>query len=135
VPREIIASMALRGALAGARLRTRFADDGQWNRFRWLRLRTAMSNMETLRASTRERRGFYEDAFSREAWVDKQEADFSDKPATMAISWYRPNPGFWPQASELLNAFTNGYRPAEDQNIMTDGAPLPQPVIRQVPRE
>jgi hypothetical protein len=53
MPREIIASMALRGALAGARLRTRFVNAGQWDRFRWLRLRTAMSDLEQLRDSTR----------------------------------------------------------------------------------
>jgi hypothetical protein len=136
MPREIIASMALRGALAGARLRTRFVDEGQWNRFRWLRLRTALSNIEKQRASTQERQGFYEDAFSGESWVDKQETDFSDKPANMTISWYRPYSGFWPRADQLLNAFAAGYQPTEDaENIMTYGTPRPQPVIRQVPRE
>ena len=54
--------------------------------------RTAVSNIEKLRANTHERRGFYEDAFSGESWVDIQEADFSDKPANLAISWYRPYP-------------------------------------------
>ena len=136
MPREIIASMALRGALAGARLRTRFVDEGQWNRFRWLRLRTAVSNIERLRASTQERRGFYEDAFAAESWVDKQETDFSDKPANLAISWYRPYSGFWPGADHLLNAFADGYRPTDDaENVMTYGTPTPLPVIRQVPRE
>jgi len=137
MPREIIASLALRGVLAGARLRTRFADEGQWNRFRWLRLRTAVSNIEKLRASTQERRGFYADAFAAESWVDKQETDFSDKPAEMAISWYRPDSGFWPTADQLLNAFAGGYLPpTEDaENVMTSGTPRPQPVIRQVPRE
>jgi predicted acylesterase/phospholipase RssA len=136
MPREIIASLALRGALAGARLRTRFADEGQWNRFRWLRLRTAMSNLENLRAGIQERRGFYEDAFSGESWVDKQEVDFADKPANMTFSWYRPYSGFWPKAARLLETFADGYRPAEDEeNVMTYQTPRPQPVIRQVPRE
>jgi predicted acylesterase/phospholipase RssA len=136
MPREIIASLALRGAMAGARLRTRFADEGQWNRFRWLRLRTAMSNMEKLRVSIAERRGFYEDAFSGESWVDTQEADFSDKPSNMTFSWYRPYSGFWPKAARLLETFADGYQPDEDQeNVMTYGTPIPQPVIRQVPRE
>lgn len=136
MPREIIASMALRGALAGARLRTRFVDEGQWNRFRWLRLRTAVSNIEKLRDNTHERRGFYDDAFSGESWVDIQEADFSDKPESMAISWYRPYSGFWPRAARLLNTFADGYQVAEDmENVMTYGTPRPQPVIRQVPRE
>jgi hypothetical protein len=136
MPREIIASMALRGALAGARLRTRFASDAQWNRFRWLRLRTAISNMEKLRGSTLERRGFYADTFSGEAWLEQQQADFGEKPSTMQIPWYPPYPGFWPKAARLLNCFADGYRPSEDkENVMTYGAPEPQPVIRQVPRE
>ena len=54
--------------------------DDQWDRFRWLRLRTAVSNIEKLRANTHERRGFYDDAFSAEEWLDKQ-VDFSDKPS------------------------------------------------------
>jgi hypothetical protein len=95
-----------------------------------------VSNFEQLRASTQERRGFYEDAFSAESWIDKQETDFSDKPANMAISWYRPYSGFWPRATQLLNNFADGYRPTEDaENVMTFGTPRPQPVIRQVPRE
>ncbi|HET8916002.1 MAG TPA: hypothetical protein VFM91_09875, partial [Propionibacteriaceae bacterium] len=136
MPREIVASLALRGALAGARLRTRFCNENQWNRFRWLRLRTAVSNIERLRASTEERRGFYEDAFSAESWLDKEETGFSGKPANLEISWYRPHSGFWPRAGRLLNAFADGYRPTEDaENVMTFGTPRPQPVIRQVPRE
>ena len=35
---ETIASMALRGVVAGARLRARYDDRPQWDRFRWLRL-------------------------------------------------------------------------------------------------
>ena len=60
--------------LAGARLRTRFVNDGQWDRFRWLRLRTAMSDLEQLRDSTHERRGFYADALWRKAWLDQEES-------------------------------------------------------------
>jgi hypothetical protein len=136
MPREIIASMALRGALAGARLRTRFVNAGQWDRFRWLRLRTAMSDLEQLRDSTHARRGFYADALSGEAWLDHEEADFGEKPSRMAISWYRPYPGFWPKAARLLNTFADSYRPNEDEeDVLTYGVPHPQPVIRQVPRE
>ena len=95
-----------------------------------------MSNMEKLRVSIAERRGFYEDAFSGESWVDTQEADFSDKPSNMTFSWYRPYSGFWPKAARLLETFADGYQPDEDQeNVMTYGTPIPQPVIRQVPRE
>ena len=136
MPREIIASLALRGALAGARLRTRFSDESQWNRFRWLRLRNAMSNLETLRATTFERRGFYRDALSGEAWLDEQEADFRERSSTLPIPWYPPYSAFWPKAARLLNTFADGYRPAGDpENVMTCGVPTPQPVLRQVPRE
>jgi predicted acylesterase/phospholipase RssA len=136
MPREIIASMALRGALAGARLRTRFANESEWDRFRWLRLRTALSNMEKLRASTHERRGFYADALATECWLDDLETRFSDKPADKDLLWYAPYEGFWPKAARLLNTFADSYRPAEDpENVMTGGTPRPEPVIRQVPRE
>jgi predicted acylesterase/phospholipase RssA len=136
MPREIIASMALRGALAGARLRTRFANDAEWDRFRWLRLRTALSNMEKLRASTDERRGFYADALETERWLNELKDKFSDNPADKKIRWYRPYEGFWPKAAQLLDTFARSYRPDEDpKNVMTCGTPRPEPVIRQVPRE
>jgi predicted acylesterase/phospholipase RssA len=136
MPREIIASLALRGALAGARLRTRFSDDNQWDRFRWLRLRTALSNLETLRNSTYEHRGFYADALLTPAWLDDLKAKFGEQPSTERIRWYRPYPVFWPKAARLLNTFADGYRPSDDpENVMTYRTPQPQPVIRQVPRE
>jgi hypothetical protein len=78
----------------------------------------------------------YQDAFSGELWLDTQAADFSDKPANTTISWYEPWVGFWPKAARLLNTFADAYRPAEDErNVMTSNTPVPQPVIRQVPRE
>ena len=134
--RELIASMALRGALAGARLRTRFADASQWNRFRWLRLRIAVGNIERLRALTGERRGFYADAFSGPAWLDEQQRTFTERPAAGDVPWYRPVDGFWPEASDLLAAMVAGYRPEPGQpNVMTTGVPEPEPELRQVPRE
>jgi predicted acylesterase/phospholipase RssA len=135
MPREIIASLALRGALAGARLRTRFHDDGQWNRFRWLRLRTAMSNIEKMRADIQARRGFYEDAFDGQRWLSNQETSFYEKPAR-PICWYSPYQGFWPKAARLLNTFADAYRPEPGkENAMTYKTPTPHPVIRQVPRD
>jgi hypothetical protein len=95
-----------------------------------------MSNVETLRAVTFERRGFYKDALAGEAWLDEQETNFCEKPSTLAIPWYPPSSGFWPKAARFLNTFADGYRPEEDsENVMTSGVPVPQPVIRQVPRE
>jgi hypothetical protein len=136
MPRQIIASLALRGALAGARLRTRFRDESQWDRFRWLRLRTALSNLEELRGSTFSRRGFYADALAGQEWLDGLEASFSEKPTTMPIRWNRAYPTFWPKAARFLNTFADGYRPSGDpKNVMTFRAPTPEPLIRQVPRE
>jgi len=136
MPRQIIASLALRGALAGARLRTRFTDESQWDRFRWLRLRTALSNLEALRGSTFERRGFYADALARQGWLDDLEASFAEKPTTMSIPWSPPYPTFWPKAARFLNTFADAYRSSDDpKNVMTFRASRPEPVIRQVPRE
>ena len=134
--RATIASLAVRGAFAGARLRTRFTNDGQWSRFRWLRLRVAMNNIENLRANTNERRGFYQDALSRESWLGEQEDLFPDTPVTGPIRWYQPLLGFWPKAARLLNTFADAYRPpdVQEENVMTSEMPEPYPVIRQVPR-
>jgi predicted acylesterase/phospholipase RssA len=41
MPHDCIATLALRGAVGGARLRRRFAAQGQWQRHQWLRLRVA----------------------------------------------------------------------------------------------
>jgi len=136
MPREIIASLALRGALAGARLRTRFSNDKQWDRFRWLRLRTALSNLEQLRGSTFQRRGFYADVLGAETWLDTEEAEFCQQPYEILIDWYRPYHGFWPKAARLLNTFADAYRPSDDRvDVMTYRAPHPEPVLRQVPKE
>ncbi|HXD27002.1 MAG TPA: hypothetical protein VN609_13795, partial [Propionibacteriaceae bacterium] len=115
---------------------TRFVDDKQWDRFRWLRLRTALSNLETLRGGTYERRGFYADTLARQEWLDDMEESFSETPTTMPIPWNRPYPTFWPKAARFLNTFADGYRPSDDpKNVMTSRAPMPEPVIRQVPQE
>jgi predicted acylesterase/phospholipase RssA len=48
MPRDCVAALALRGAVAGARLRRRFASDGQWQRHQWLRLRGSLKNLAEL---------------------------------------------------------------------------------------
>ena len=134
--RERIASLALRGALAGARLRVRFTDRAQWDRFRWLRLRIAVGNVERLRELTGERRGFYADAFSGPAWLDEQQRAFTERPAAGDVPWYRPLPGFWPEASDLFDRFVAAHRPTPGEpNTLTTGVPTPEPELRQVPRE
>lgn len=48
MPRDRIAALALRGAVAGARLRRRFASEAQWQRHQWLRLRVGLNNLSDL---------------------------------------------------------------------------------------
>jgi hypothetical protein len=45
---EDVAALALRGAVAGARLRRRFASEAQWQRHQWLRLRGGLKNLADL---------------------------------------------------------------------------------------
>jgi predicted acylesterase/phospholipase RssA len=136
MPREVIAALAVRGAFAGARLRTRFRNKAHWNRFRWLRLRTAMNNLEKLRADTHDRRRFYEEALTGNLWLDRLEQHFCDKPPIGPTKWYEPRPGFWPEAARLVNALADAYGAPDDyeQNVMTHHTPEPYPLFRQVPR-
>lgn len=53
MPRDRIAMLALRGAVAGARLRRRFAADAQWQRHQWLRLRVGLDNLASLHTRMR----------------------------------------------------------------------------------
>jgi hypothetical protein len=46
--RDRVATLALRGAVAGARLRRRYAADPHWHRHQWLRLRVGMQNLANL---------------------------------------------------------------------------------------
>lgn len=56
--RQDVASLAIRGVVAGMRLRRRFASDAQWQRQQWLRLRVAGQNIvdvaQRLQTSLRE---------------------------------------------------------------------------------
>lgn len=129
--RETIASMALRGALAGYRLRERFSDTGSWARFRWLRLRVALSNTEKLRRSTAARRPGYVDELAGPDWLT-QLAGLPSWPPT--IDWYDSGPTFWPSANSLLTGFDTAYQPPPDDPLTTN-LPEPQPLLRLVPPE
>jgi hypothetical protein len=135
--RSAVASLALRGALAGARLRTRFGNPHQWDRFRWLRLRVALSNLERLRRTTEERTGFYSDALAGPQWLEEQQSTFCDLPSVKPIDWYEPPADFWPDAGTLLETFATAYEPpaAPTPDPLTTNVPRPEPVLRQVPQE
>ncbi|MET0695708.1 MAG: hypothetical protein ABWY56_17380 [Propionibacteriaceae bacterium] len=136
--REAVASMALRGALAGARLRTRFSNPKQWDRFRWLRLRVALSNLERHRGTVQDRQRFYADALAAPTWLNHHQDEFCDQPFAQPIDWYRPpSESFWPDAPDFLSSFAQAYVPPVDPqcNVMTVNIPRPEPVLRQVPQE
>jgi predicted acylesterase/phospholipase RssA len=134
MPCEVIASMALRGILAGARLRTRFEDHRQWERFRWLRLRVAMGNLERLRGTIKSRRGYYADMLTGAGWIRDAEKQLTDVPTDTDVPWYVPPLEFWPAAPKLLEIFGDAYQPDGD-NPLTIDVPRPEPALRQVAQE
>ena len=54
--RDTVATLALRGAVAGARLRRRFESKGQWQRHQWLRLRVGLGNLSRIESRVQEAR-------------------------------------------------------------------------------
>jgi predicted acylesterase/phospholipase RssA len=134
MPREIIASMALRGALAGARLSRRFGHQAQWDRHRWLRLRSALDNLDELRGGIRESLPYYADILAeRDDFLRWAGLDYPyDPPGGVEAGWFEPGDAtFWPAADELLENLTKGDR----SETLTLGTPRPQQNLRQVPPE
>lgn len=126
--RDQIASLALRGALAGSRLRCRYSDSVHWDRYRWLRLRTAMSSLGRLRAKTVMSRESYTDALSGREWLTDQTAKYPYPD----VDWYSPVDGFWPTSNWLLDSMTPEDAEAT-LRALRDNTPLPEPTLRQVP--
>ncbi|GAA4463825.1 hypothetical protein GCM10023170_070700 [Phytohabitans houttuyneae] len=134
MPREIIASMALRGALAGARLSRRFGHQTQWDRHRWLRLRSALDNLDELRGAVRDSLPYYSDILKgREEFLRRAGVDYPyDPPGAVEAAWFEPEDAtFWPAAAELLDHLAKGNA----GEVLTRGTPRPQPHLRQVPPE
>ena len=77
-----IASLALRGALAGARLRRRFGTDEQWRRHQWIRFRVALDNLDRLQRGVGSALGrpAYS-TFVDSAALNDLETTFSDHPS------------------------------------------------------
>ena len=147
-----IASLALRGVVAGMRLRRRFASDAQWERQQWLRLRVAAESLagfsDRLRVSLREQ------AYARliptpgagEPWdvldaIRDQLAGHADPNPPVAppeapdpaVYWYRPETSaFFDELGTLLEPAKH----SEPQSgVLRDGAPRPFAELRQVPRD
>ncbi|MFC7620558.1 hypothetical protein [Microlunatus sp. GCM10028923] len=142
---EQISTLALRGALAGARLSRRYANDGQWHRHQWLRLRVALDNLNALLdqsvASLRDPiyGGLSADGLARlDAIMDAIGAAADPAPprpdgtAEPPLPWFTPDGGFWPDAAALLAAVQSRPR-TERPAALNAGVPLPAPSLRQVP--
>jgi predicted acylesterase/phospholipase RssA len=126
--RECIASMALRGALAGARLSRRFSDEKQWDRYRWLRLRIALNNLRDLNRETSLLRPAYHDILTGgEEFLSTTAAGYHYDPFAEGIDWYEPDDdAFWPTAADLVND--------QPPNIdAVKGGPDPAPDLKQTP--
>ncbi len=149
--RDDIASLALRGVVAGMRLRRRFASDAQWHRQQWLRLRVAAESLvglsERLRVSLREpayawlipRPGTGDPWAELDALPGRLAGQADPNPPVAAadapdpaVDWYRPDAAdFFDELESLLEPIRNGTaKPA----VLQEGAPRPFAELRQVPR-
>jgi hypothetical protein len=133
MPSASIASLALRGELAGARLRRRFRSEW-WQRNQWLRFRASVSNLENLRERLAEANavGLYADLAARGAaglddLIGALSAGDPDLPPVQR--WYGPPPPYWPAASTLVEGIAS-IAPAD---VRGEGVPTPEPELRQVP--
>lgn len=131
MPRATVAALALRGALAGARLRERFRDDLQWERHRWLRLRVTATSLEDLRARVVRSRPLYDDLLRQEQQgLDLLAATLPGDPSLPpAEAWFSPVPAFWDHAEDGMDAMCV---PPPDPDL-TRGGPEPEPTLSQIP--
>ena len=137
--RDTTAALALRGALAGARLTRRFRADEWWHRHQWLRLRTSLEDLEQLRASvsTRSREPCYRALLDDGGAAVLQgllDADQRGDPGTPPpAQWYLPAdpPAFFSAAADVREAFAG----LDAAPVLEEGAPRPAPDLRQVPPE
>ncbi|WP_308195673.1 patatin-like phospholipase family protein [Dactylosporangium sp. AC04546] len=132
MPREIIASMALRGALAGARLSRRFANPAQWTRYRWLRLRIGLDNAQQLRHVVHENAPAYEDLLASADAMPPPDEAYPYDPWSAGIKWYEPadRPAFWKAATGMLADVARDPTPT---HVLAEGSPRPHPNLSQIP--
>ncbi|MFT3971078.1 MAG: patatin-like phospholipase family protein [Micropruina sp.] len=148
-----IASLALRGVVAGMRLRRRFASDAQWERQQWLRLRVAAESLA--RFSNRLQVSLREQSYARllpepdgaappwavlDALRDNLTGQADPNPPVAlpddpdpAVEWYRPDTAaFFDELDALLEPARDG---TANPAVLRDGAPRPFAELRQVPRD
>jgi hypothetical protein len=138
---QTIASLALRGQFAGARLRRRFTSESHWQRHQWVRLRIALDNLSSLR---RDVAGAIVlppypgllDAGAGAGALSGLETDLAGCGDPVAPEgpeqWYQPArpQQFWEAAQALATALKAVA--AEDQ-YLSDGVPEPEPDLKQSP--
>jgi predicted acylesterase/phospholipase RssA len=133
MPREVIASLALRGTLAGARLARRFDNDTQWQRYRWLRLRVAVDNFQALRTAISINRPTYSD-LTDGRFLKNLADNYAYDPYSEEIVWYRPDDdSFWELACQILVDFGGDPTPTPENDVLSRGGPQPHPILRQNP--
>ncbi len=131
MPRATVAALALRGAVAGARLRERFRDDAQWERHRWLRLRVAASALEDTRARLVRARPLYADllAAGTDGLAGLAEVLPGDPTLPPQDAWFLPVEEFWRHVQEGTDAMTT---PPPDPRLVA-GGPSPEPTLAMTP--
>ncbi|GAW52582.1 MULTISPECIES: patatin-like phospholipase family protein [unclassified Nocardioides] len=150
---QVISSLALRGALAGRRLRRRFEQDAYWFRHQWLRLRISADNLadQAQDLQTAMRHPHYENLLAsldgsilEEIRTDLGRAGADPTRTGEGVSagdldgfmeWFMhesgsPDPeAYWAALRRLLTADDD----ADPWSPLHQGAPEPRPVLRQVP--
>lgn len=143
--RERISALALRGAMAGARLSRRFAADGQWQRHQWLRLRVALGNLSSLDARTAVSMAdptyaeILADHWARITEIQTLMDGVADPNPAIAtggpelpLTWFAPPDEYWDQAEPTISTMTT-CPGADPGSALDEGVPLPAPALRQVP--
>lgn len=162
--RHDVASLAIRGVVAGMRLRRRFASDAQWQRQQWLRLRVAGQNIvdvaQRLQTSLREQTygHLVPEQLTGQEWaeLDALEASVAGQAdpnppagpvgaADPPLEWYVPS---GPRTeiglddhgrpvgffANLTTLVSSSRYLNADPAVLKDGVPLPLAELRQVPR-
>lgn len=129
--RDTIASLALRGALAGARLRQRFAPDDagvrtRWERHRWLRLRVSVRALDGVRGTMSVSLPSYLPLLEPGAALAAASGPCPD----VAKPLYLPgDPSFAPEAATLLQAVGSPFGVA----AAAVDSPEPAPELTSTP--